>query len=107
MNPRLTTELMENYKGISKFRASPHFIFIRSWRDIVQKWLPTYYKLTKPEVQQIMDEWQPEWKVPIEYKVPPQQDEGKQEQNLGNVGDVNNLWDIGIDIPSNNPVSGK
>jgi hypothetical protein len=44
-------------------------MYIKSRKDPRKEWVQTKYNVTKEDIQLVMQDWEPNWKVPIEGDV--------------------------------------
>jgi len=61
--PCITTQNVETYQDIERFKVGMYHMYIQAKRDHACHWLPTSYKLTSDDVFLIANDWEEEWKV--------------------------------------------
>jgi hypothetical protein len=60
---RIPVEVVQEYEGISRFKASKHHMWIQATRDLKKKWLEMQYCVSREEVDWIIKDWPMQWKV--------------------------------------------
>jgi hypothetical protein len=56
--------LVEVYTLIAWFREDQHHIYVQEKKDPREEWVQTKYKIMEEDIHLIMQDWDPEWKIP-------------------------------------------
>jgi hypothetical protein len=67
--PHISPQLVEAYDPVMEFRADRHHMYIKSKKDPWEEWVQTKYKITEEDIQMVMQDWEPDWKIPAEGDV--------------------------------------
>jgi len=64
--PQISNEIVAPYKYISRFRAGMHHMCIQDRKDPTWQWVPMSYRLTKKDMNLIVNDREEDWKIPTE-----------------------------------------
>jgi NACalpha-BTF3-like transcription factor len=59
----MSPQLVEAYGPIVEFRTDRHHMYIKSRKDPREEWVQMKYKITEEDIQLVMQDWEPDWKV--------------------------------------------
>jgi hypothetical protein len=64
--PRMTSNTLDRFRPLMKFRADRHFIYITACADESKEELQYYYKLTTEDLEEIIKDWPAELLIPAD-----------------------------------------
>jgi hypothetical protein len=76
-------QLVEAYTLIARFQAYRHHIYIQAHKDPREEWVQSKYKITEEDIQLIMQDWEPDWKVPANETKTEHPDNEEEDQDNG------------------------
>ena len=67
--PRIEATMVQRYRNTIIFHLWPHYISIQQRQDPHHQWLVIEFKLTKEEIDNIVQEWKEEWRdIVVDYQ---------------------------------------
>jgi hypothetical protein len=85
---RITLEVVTQYQGIAKFKATRHNMWIQACRDPKKEWLQLRYCVNTEEVDWAIKDWEDDWKVPVITKELPKDKETEVGPSQTSAGDI-------------------
>jgi NACalpha-BTF3-like transcription factor len=49
-----------------EFRVDKNHMYIKSKKDPREEWVQTKYNIMEEDIQLVMQDWEPDWKVPTQ-----------------------------------------
>jgi len=62
-------KIVEAYVPVMEFHAYMHHMYIKSRKDPSEEWFQMKYKITEEDIQLVMLDWEPNWKLLVEGDV--------------------------------------
>jgi hypothetical protein len=68
--PHMTSNTLDRFRPLMKFRTDRHFIYITARADEIKEELHYYYKLTTKDLEEIIKDWPVELLIPADPAEP-------------------------------------
>jgi NACalpha-BTF3-like transcription factor len=62
----MSPQLVEAYGPFAEFYADMNHMYIKAKKDPREEWVQTKYKIMEEDIQLVMQDWEPDWKVPTQ-----------------------------------------
>jgi hypothetical protein len=62
----MSPQLVDAYGLVVEFQEDIHHMYIKAKKDPREEWVQMKYKIAEEDIQLIMQDWEPDWKVPTQ-----------------------------------------